>query len=318
MYNQNYMGFVPYSLQNIFDGTRTPSAVKNNSYAYAFWCRALLQRLCSIIEFKLPDNWNRASDFFELCLFAKGYVGVFDDKKFGISFQPGTLYGYDFYYQPTQFIVSNPVLSKTFDIGKNCELIKLTNDFCGVMDIVTYYAEKLATIDGAVNMAIINSKLAYVFGAKNKAAAQSVKMIFDKINAGEPTIVYDKQIVDNIGDEKPFEFIDRASLKNCYITTDLLNDAQTLLNQFDSEIGIPTIPAEKRERMVTDEANSRKADASARISLWNECLRRSVKKVNSSFGIDIEFKFKYLDEAANKNDEGVNDKWEFQLSQWSE
>ena len=36
MYNEYRMGYVPYALQNVFSGTMTPSAVKNNSYAYAF------------------------------------------------------------------------------------------------------------------------------------------------------------------------------------------------------------------------------------------------------------------------------------------
>lgn len=290
MYN-----YIPFSMQNIFDGTRHPAAVKNDAAAYLFWCRALYQRLCSVIEFKnLPENWERARDLFEAALFYRGFVCVFDDVKFGLSFQPANLLGYDFYYQPTQAIVANPKLSKTFDIGKDCELIKLTNDFNGVCDIVAYYAEKLATIDGAVNMAIINSKLAYVFGAKNKAAAQAVKMIFDKINAGEPTVVYDKQLTESLGDDEPFEFLDRQSLKNSYITTDLLADAETILNDFNREIGIPTLP-EKRERMITNEAEALTADSSARITLWDECLRNSIKEVNSMFNTNIGYTFRFLD-----------------------
>lgn len=311
IYNQNYMGYIPYQLQNIFDGTRSPSTVKNNSYAYAFWCRALFQKLCSTIEFTLPENWERARDFFEACLFGRGFVAVFDSEKFGISFQPGNLTGFDFYYQPTKVIVSNPALSKTFDIGKNCELIKLTNDFCGVTDIVTYYAEKLATLDGAVNMSIINSKFAYVFGAKNKAGATAVKSIFDKINAGEPTVVYDHKITENLGDTEPFEFIDRASLKNSYITTDLLNDFQTLYNSFLNEIGVPTIPAEKRERMITDEANSRQNDASTRITLWEECLRNSIDAVNLMFDTNIDFNFRFAEPLTQNNESEVNT-WEYQ------
>lgn len=308
------MEYIPYKTENLFTGVRTPAPVKNNSAAYAFWQRALYQRLCSTVEFTLPESWERARDFFELALFVRGFVGVFDTKKFGVSFQPGTLSGYDFYYQPTKLIVSNPAYHATLKIGSETELIKLTNDFRGVWDIVNYYAEKLATIDGAVNMSIINSKFAYVFGAKNKAGARAIEMIFDKINKGEPTIVFDKQIVNGLGDNEPFEFIDRAALKNSYITTDLLNDAQTLLNSFDSEIGIPTIPAEKRERMITDEANSRVADSSARITLWDECLRTSIEKVNDRFDLDISFKFKYLnDDQETENDKkGVNDIWGLQ------
>lgn len=317
MLNEYRMGYVPYALQNVFDGTMTPSAVKNNSYAYAFWCRALYQRLCSRIEFDLPEEWQRARDFFEACLFARGFVAVFDTKQYGVTFQPANLSGFDWFYQPTTALVSNPKMSKTFTIGKDCELIKLTNDYNGITSIITYYAEKLATLDGAVNMAIVNSKLAYVFGAKNKAAAQSIKAIFDKINEGEPTVVYDKAITEGLGDEDPFVFLDRQSLKNSYITSDLLSDAQTLLNQFDNEIGIPTLPAEKKERMITDEANARQADCSARITLWDECLRNSIKTVNKKFGLNIKFNFRTYDVTSDiESDKGDDAKWELHPLQW--
>ena len=317
MNNEYIMGYIPYALQNVFSGTMTPSSAKNNSYAYAFWCRNLYQRLCSRIEFELPEEWQRARDFFEACLYARGFVAVFNTKKYGVTFQPANLSGFDWFYQPTKAMVSNPKMSKTFTIGEDCELIKLTNDYQGVTSIITYYAEKLAILDGAVNMAIVNSKFAYVFGAKNKAAAYSIKAIFDRINEGEPTVVYDKAITEGLGDEDPFVFLDRQSLKNSYITTDLLNDAQTILNQFDNEIGIPTLPAEKRERMITDEANARQADCSARITLWDECLRNSIKAVNKKFNINIKYNFRTYD--VNSDIElGEEDKpaWVLRESQW--
>ena len=293
----NYIGYIPFNCANLFDGTRRPSTVKVNSYAYNYWCRALTQRVLSIIEWKLPDRWQFAKDFFEYCLIARGFVAVFDaGDKYGVSFQPANLSGYDFYYQPTRALIANPVWSGDLEIGKETELIKLTPDYRGVLDIVGYYAEKLATLDGAVNMSIINSKLAYVLGAKNKASAQAIKMIFDKINAGEPTVVYDSKITESLGEDTPFEFLDRSSIKNSYITTDLLHDVQTIINQFDSEIGIPTLPIEKKERMINAEASAREADTSARVSLWDESLSRSVEAVNKMFGLDISYRFVFLDQ----------------------
>ena len=287
--------FFPYFDQNYYDGTRAPSPVHNNSAAFWFWCRALYQRAASTIEFKLPKSWNRARDLFEAILFNRGYLAVFNTKEYGVTFQPCTLYGYDWFYQPTQAVISNPKLSKTFTIGEDCSLIKLTPDWRGIYDIIFYSAERLATLDSAINMAITNSKFAYVLGAKNKASSAAIKMIFDKINKGESTIVYDQRLTEGLGDESPFEFLDRGNLKNSYITTELLNDFQTILNQFDTEIGIPTIPAEKRERMISDEANSKFADASSRITLWDECLSNSIDEVNRMFGTSISYKFKYLD-----------------------
>lgn len=291
----NNFDYIPYHDANIVEGVRKPSTMHYDSQAFNYWFRALTHRVLSIVKFNLPESWERAHDFFEYCLFFKGYVAVFDTDEFGLSFQPCAISGYDFYYQPTKAIIANPLYSANLEIGTECELIRLTPDYRGIGDIITYYSEKLASLDGAENMAIQNSKLAYILAAKNKTAAQALKMIFDKMNAGESTVIFDKKIIENLGDDTPFEFIDRSSVKNSYLTTDILQDFQTILNQFDNEIGIPTLgAAEKKERMITDEATAKNADTSARVSLWDESLSKSIEVVNSKFNTDISYEFVYL------------------------
>lgn len=300
----NNLSYIPYHDANVVEGVRKPSTMHYDSQAFNYWFRALTHRVLSIVKFNLPDSWERAKDFFEYSLFLNGYIAVFDTDEFGISFQPCSLSGYDFYYQPTKAIIANPLYSANLEIGSECELIRLTPDYMGIADIIFYYAEKLASLDGAENMAIQNSKLAYILAAKNKSSAQAIKMIFDKMNSGESTIVFDKNIIENLGDDEPFEFIDRQSIKNSYITSDILQDFQTILNQFDSEIGIPTLgAAEKKERMITDEATAKNADTSARVSLWDESLSKSIEVVNSHFGINISYEFVFLNKI---NDERGN------------
>ena len=306
--------YAPYRLEDFFSGVRTPNPVKNNSEAFWFWFRCLYQRLCSIVEFKLPDDWNRARDYFEAILFSKGFMCVFNDKEFGTVFSNCTISGYDFYYQPTRALVTNPLMktSRELRVGEDTSFIKLTNDFQGVLDLCAYFSEKLATIDGAVNMNLINSKFGYLIGAKNKAAARTIEQMFDRMNKGEPLVCFDKSIVDGLGDEDPFVFIDRNSIKNSYITTDLLTDAQTIINQFDTEVGIKSTP-EKRERLISSEVEASNDDTNARISLWRECLTNSIKEVNEMFGLDISFKFKFADGEPDKEE---TDKESEDIKEW--
>jgi hypothetical protein len=56
-------------------------------------------------------------------------------------------------------------------------------------------------------------------------------------------------------------------------------DFQTIINNFDSEIGIPTVPYQKKERMVTSEANARVYDAKARSLTWFNTLSESIDEV---------------------------------------
>ena len=64
---------------------------------------------------------------------------------------------------------------------------------------------------------------------------------------------------------------------------DQLRDLQTILNAFDNEVGIPTVPYQKAERMVTAEAESKEADAVSRITVWKKSLDASLVNVNKMF-----------------------------------
>ncbi len=273
------MNYAPlnYDKINIAAGRFSPSSIKSfNNYSFWFWSRSLFQRAASVIEFDVPENWEgKIKDFFVYCLFKYGYVAVFYDEQFGLSFQPCNLKGYDFYYQPTTALVANPKLSKEFKLGSEAQLVKLTPDYFGIWDIIDYYAEKLSMMDVSVNSSIVNSKFAYLLGAKTKGAAQALKKLLDQINKGEPAVIYDSRIFDDPsskGDVSPFQTWFRDSMKNNYITSDLLQDFQTILNDFDREVGIPTIPYEKKERLVQSEAESTEIDAKARSIVWIDTL----------------------------------------------
>ena len=309
-------GYIPlnYEKIDIAAGTYFPSQVKAyNNAAFMFWQRAFFQRALSVFKINLPKVWRRNKDFFDYCLFAFGFVGCAENAELGKWFNPGTLTGYDFYYQPTKFILTNPVYKGTkqyFEIGKQCEIIKLTPDFRGIWDIITYHAEKAACMDVAINTAIINSKLAFFFGAKNKAAAEVLKKLFDKINSGEPAVMFDKKLAnDGTDKEEPWQEFTR-NVKESYILTDLLRDFQTIINNFDNEIGIPTIPYEKKERLVKDEANSKQIDANSRVTVWYETLSNSFERVNEFLELsgDDALKVELRYDLENMREE-VSEKW---------
>ena len=68
---------------------------------------------------------------------------------------------------------------------------------------------------------------------------------------------------------------------------------------FDKEVGIPTVPIEKKERMITDEANSTVIDAISRSEIWLDTLTSSLKYVNERFNLNIEAERHYKEEVSN-------------------
>ena len=286
-----------YEQINVAAGTYNPSSVKAfNNETFMFWQRSLFQRACSVIELEgLPENWKgNVKDFLYYCLFKYGYVAVFNNVKFGLSFQPCTLNGYNFYYQPTHAIISNPLLTDDLEIGKQCELLKLTPDYFGIWDIISYYAEKLSSLDNAINMSLINNKFAFIIGARNKTAGEALKKMLDKVNSGQPAVIYDLKLLNDPQDKaEPWQFLERKNLKESYLTSDQLMDFQTILNNFDTEIGIPVLPYQKKERMVTSEAESKIIDATSRSVVWYDTLSRSIDDVNKMFGTQFKAKLRY-------------------------
>ena len=282
---------------NLINGSYTPSQVKNlDNATFAFWERALFQRAISVLKITLPKDWNGdIKDFFNYCLFRLGYVAVFNHEKYGLIFQPCSLSGYDIFYRPTDCLVTSPALTETLNlkIGKDCGILKICPDYMGIWDIIAYYAEKLSLLDNAINISLINNKYAFMLVAKNKAAGEALKKMLDRINQGEPAVVADISLKNDPNDKtEPWQFWDRGNIKDSYMTTQQLSDFRTILNNFDNEIGIVTLPLEKKERMITSEAEGYENDTKSRVRVWVETFNESAIAVNKMFGTDIKAELK--------------------------
>ena len=287
-----------YQQINIAAGTNNPSSVKAyNNKSFAYWERSLFQRIQSVIDWTLPEAWEgKTRDFFLYCLFKYGYLAVSENAEFGYFFQPCGVSGYNFYYQPTDVIISSPLYQATLKIGTECELLKLTPDYSGAWDIIWYFAEKLSLLDNAINMSLINCKIPFILGAKNKAIAQALKKILDQVNKGEPAVFYDSTLMNDPKDkDTPFQLLEIIkNPKDFYITDKQLQDFQGVLNEFDAEIGIPGLPYQKKERMVAQEATMRTYDGCARSQTWINTLTSSIAEIKKLYpDITLDAKLHY-------------------------
>lgn len=287
---------IPFTFTDIdlTAGFYKPSTQKSyNNQTFAYWARALFQRASYAIKFTLPDEWdNDRRGIFSWWLYMNGFLGIFRTEDYGLIFQPGTVYGHDIYYQPTNFIVCNPYFkneeSLDLKIGEDVALIRLSPDMLGIGDIIDFYARKLADLSLSVDMSIINTRFAKIIGARNMAAAETLKKILDKVNSGQPAVITDTKLLDDRTDKAaPFQEFGIDHLKENYITDMQLRDMQTILNAFDCEIGIPTVPYQKQERLVDYEARSKQAEAIARVTVWVETLNACFNAANKMFGTEL-------------------------------
>ena len=283
-----------YNYINAETSQVTPSTVHvKDSGLCRYFTKYLLQKAMSVFEWDLPETWNK--DYFLYVLYCWGYVAVVNTDKFGVIPQGCGLKGYDVFYAPTHAVIANPLLSGILEprIGTQCELLKLQPDFSGILDLVGHYAEQMALASQSVSVNLLNSKLSYVFTAKTKALAESLKKMYDQIASGEPAVVIDSRLKNAADGEETWKAFEQNVGGN-YIVTNLLADLRKIEAMFDTEIGIPNANTDKRERLIQDEVNANNIETYSKCALWLENLQDACKRVNDMFGLSISVRWREI------------------------
>lgn len=275
-----------YEFINSYNATVSPSTVhiKNTGLA-RFFKRYLLQEAISVFDWKLPETWS--TNYFLYVLYVIGYIGIVNTDRFGVIPQHGGLGGYNVFYQPRYMLINNPLFAGTLKpvIDEDCVCLRLQPDYCGLYDIVDYYGDLMALCAEATGINLVNSKLSFIFAAKNKATAESLKALYDKIAGGEPAAFADKELFDDEGNLTVSMF--NQDVGRNFIADRLLDTMRTIRCQFLTDIGIPNANTDKRERLITDEVNANNFETRAKCSVWLDELQKGCRKVKEMFGVEI-------------------------------
>lgn len=278
--------------------------VRDNG-TYHFFRRYLVQKAVAAFKWTLPETW--AENYFLYVLYCWGYIAIINTDKFGVIPQQCGLRGYNVMYQPTNALIANPLLKGLLDpeIGTDCVLLRLQPDYGGIMDLVNYYAEQMALAAEAASMNLVNSKLAYVLGAKNKSAAESLKAMYDRVAEGQPAVAIDKQLLDDTG--RPTWFPVFQNLQQNYITDRILADLRKLECRFLTQIGVPNANTDKKERLITDEVTSNNVETSLLGDLWLQELKKGCKAAREMFDINIDVEWRYQPQEGGADDDQTID-----------
>lgn len=286
------MTYTTYDLLNQIDSHfPIPSMVHemDNTTFYMFR-RYLAEKAVSVFEIDVPDWWP--PEYVLYCAYFFGFLGVFDSTEYGVIPQFGTLSGFNVFYQPKRFLCANPAIHDTIDreIGVGCEIIKLTPDYRGTVDLLNYYAALLTACAQTTATNISNSMLSYVFTARNKSTAESFKLLFDKIRRGEPAVVQDAQLLDKQGNVAWQTFA--QNLGQNYIANNVLVTMRKIENMFDTDFGIPNANTDKMEHLTQDEINANNNQTFCKAMLWYDSLKRSFDRVNKKYGLSLAIRWR--------------------------
>lgn len=288
---------------NVYNSMRSVAGRVQNDINTQYYMRALYQRAISGTKFLLPEAWRTAKRYFKNVLYTQGFIGVINTSEYGIIPQICSFSGYGLYLQPTQLLVNQPLVQFEGTIGEDCEIIHLTGDYRGIWDIIEHYAIRLSVAITSVDCALMNERISLLAAGKNKAASETLKYLFERISAGEPFSVYDKESLktNDLSDKDDPIWTFSQDVASQYVSDKLLADIDTILQQFDREIGIAAV-GEKKERMITDEVNIQIQDSCARSETWFENMSDSFDRVNALFpDLNLSFTMNYGGEAHEYN-----------------
>ena len=284
----------PYSYDfiNTYNSAVDPSTVHcANANLTSYFRRYLLQKTFAVFKWTMPEWWNQ--DFFRYVLYNLGYITIVNTDAFGVIPTISGLRGYNVFYAPTHAIITNPLIRGILEpeIGTDCTVIKLTPDYCGIWDLVQYYANLMALAGEAAGMNLINSKLGYLAAARSKTMAEAIKKAFDQIQAGNPLVVYDERYKPAEGDRTSLLDFFTQNLQQNFIAPDIMSVIRDLEAEYSRRIGLYTVNSEKKERMITDETNQDSTYAMAEG--WLESLQRGCREASDMFGIELSVDWRY-------------------------
>ena len=233
----------------------------------------------------------------QLILRGKVCVAQFNNKLYALS---GNWGGEpNAYYEPTEWIVANPILgSKTLRVlnkdgskdtsGLDGIVISLTDfDFLsdnlngGLYPLIYKYSGLLADNDVSLNIAQINGRLNVVLTADSENIANQAEDVLKDLYNGKPYRILYQDLMNKI----QVNPVAAAGTNNTIMS--LIEAKAHLLQDFYSEIGIASQGNLKRERVNT--AETELMTGCLDISIWNilKNLREGLDRVNELFGTSI-------------------------------
>lgn len=261
-------------------------------YGVNYWFNKLLNIMLQIFEYDgLPSTIPKRE--LEIPLLLDGYVGVFNNQKYGLVASRIEPYGQDKYYDPIAYTYAQPELGGgNIKIGidgvivYNSELQHNAYEFDtdgGAYTFLKRYARMLADIESTISNYMVDIRDTEYAVAKNDAIKQSLEAYFLNKQAGKRTVITDDLIM------SAFESIQRPQRSSADRINDLLIAKDKILEQFFRDIGVKFYNP-KKAQVTEDEIE---ADTQLLVISTDDMLeerKAGVERINDLFGTSITVK----------------------------
>ena len=267
-----------------FDGNVMNSPAERRKADITLTYQRILTEMCAN-RFKwsgLPDSVDER--FLELCLFRRALCVFYYDPSFDALLAcEGQGQGQpNMYDNPTQFIVyGNRMVSKTLDADE-CVPVWANSLRVPDHDVVRLYSQRLAEIDVTLDINILTQRHPFIVSVPTQERV-SLMNAFRQVQEGQPVIW---------GTQSLSQALEGGvSLFNVGVDSKAINDLMTtkakVWNECLTLLGIVNVNDEKKERMVSTEAEASVGHVMAMRNIALHARQLGCEQINEAYGTNI-------------------------------
>lgn len=160
---------------------------------------------------------------------------------------------------------------------------------------IMFYVNKLAEAERTMDVNVKANKSPVIVLCDDKDVL-SFKRIFQQVDGNVPAIFADKSL--NI------DGVSALDLKAKFLGNDLMDYKRSVESELLTFLGINNSAVDKKERLITDEANANNELIESFFDLQLEARERACEEINAMFGCNITVKRRQPVEKAVDNVEG--------------
>ena len=260
-----------------------------NTYTFNDYYQRLQLLARSVFEWdNLPNGIEER--FIERVLYSEGKAVFYEDKNMGLVVakvnESGPLNHYDNPTWVRPYATGFQLDQEAIDYD-DCVIIRNNDMMLPTNDTIMLYAMRLTEIQRSMDVNVIAQKTPILIQCSDKQLT-TLKRIYEQYTGNEPVIFGDEMLdltgINCINTNAPF-----VADKLCDLKDRIWNEAMTFL-------GLNNANTQKKERLITDEANANNQliMASANVMLKNREL--ACEMINKQFNCNISVKLRNFEE----------------------
>lgn len=234
----------------------------------------------------------------EKVLFAEGKVLFFRDPHLSYMALPcGPGPFLNVYGDPLHWRAMGLNYNKEYKASE-CVLIENTKLRTPTSPMVHMFVRKLYEAERTMDTNIKTAKVPFIFTCDEKNVF-TYKEIFRRVDGNEPAL-FGAKALDR-------DAIGVLPTKAAFIGNELMDYSHSVENKLLTFLGINCSPVDKRERLITDEAESNDQLLEMNVDLMLEARKRACDAINSMYGLNVSVDLRHKREEAAPDDDPVSE-----------